>query len=214
MAEREEVVWNGVKFYRYPEATNPGARTYFTAAPVRLHRAVWEFHNGPIPDGYHVHHIDGDAANNDIANLELVDGREHLSAHWTEERRDRQRDWMRDVVRPASVGWHSSPDGIEWHREHARRVFSQLDPVPYVCEHCGGEFESKKRGNVRFCSNNCKSAWRRAAGLDDVDRVCGCCGAQYRVNRFSKTIACSVACGRKLARRRRQGLQPDGPRSV
>ena len=29
-----------------------------------LHRDIWEFHNGPIPPGFHVHHIDHDRENN------------------------------------------------------------------------------------------------------------------------------------------------------
>lgn len=34
---------------------------------------VWERHRGKIPDGFRIHHIDGDMYNNDISNLELVD---------------------------------------------------------------------------------------------------------------------------------------------
>lgn len=213
MAEREQIVWNGVKFYRYPDAVSPGARTYFTAAPVRLHRAVWEFHNGPVPHGHHIHHVDGDTANNDIANLECVPAGQHESDHWSPERRERARARMRDIVRPAADAWHRSPDGIAWHREHGRRVFSQREPQPYVCEQCAAEFATTKLGHVRFCSNACRSAWRRAAGLDDVDRVCGWCGAGYRANKHSKSKACSIACGRKLAWAKRRGVQPDGPRS-
>ena len=26
---------------------------------IYLHRHIWEAHNGPIPDGHHVHHKDG-----------------------------------------------------------------------------------------------------------------------------------------------------------
>jgi hypothetical protein len=39
----------------------------------KAHRIVWEMHNGPIPDGYHVDHIDGNGINNRIDNLRLVD---------------------------------------------------------------------------------------------------------------------------------------------
>lgn len=47
----------------------------------RLNRDVWEFYNGPIPEGYIVHHIDEDKANNDISNLELVEWGEHTKKH-------------------------------------------------------------------------------------------------------------------------------------
>ena len=33
----------------------------------RMHVYVWEYYNGPVQDNYHVHHIDGDKSNNNIA---------------------------------------------------------------------------------------------------------------------------------------------------
>lgn len=38
----------------------------------RNHRIVWEMHNGPIPDGMFVDHIDGNTSNNHIDNLRVV----------------------------------------------------------------------------------------------------------------------------------------------
>jgi len=34
------------------------------------HRIVWEKENGAIPDGYFIHHKDGNKQNNNINNLE------------------------------------------------------------------------------------------------------------------------------------------------
>lgn len=42
-----------------------------------LHRAVWEEHNGPIPEGMLVAFKDGDKCNCDIENLMLIDRSEH-----------------------------------------------------------------------------------------------------------------------------------------
>ena len=46
-----------------------------------LHRLIWEDHNGPIPEGYVIHHIDENKLNNDISNLELMLWSEHNSHH-------------------------------------------------------------------------------------------------------------------------------------
>ena len=45
------------------------------------HRLVWEAAHGPIPDGYEIHHIDGNGHNNDLSNLQLLTRSEHASLH-------------------------------------------------------------------------------------------------------------------------------------
>lgn len=48
---------------------------------ISLHRAVWQDVHGPIPEGCHIHHRDGDRSNNALANLEMLPGRLHISRH-------------------------------------------------------------------------------------------------------------------------------------
>jgi hypothetical protein len=45
------------------------------------HHFVWESVNGAIPEGYEIHHIDGDKHNNDIENLKLLTRAEHQKIH-------------------------------------------------------------------------------------------------------------------------------------
>lgn len=45
------------------------------------HHLVWEKYFGEIPDGMQIHHIDGNKANNDIKNLQLVTPLEHKRLH-------------------------------------------------------------------------------------------------------------------------------------
>lgn len=44
----------------------------------RVHRIVWELHNGPVPEGLEIDHIDGNKQNNDISNLRAVSHSENL----------------------------------------------------------------------------------------------------------------------------------------
>lgn len=46
-----------------------------------MHRLVWEQHNGQIPDGWHVHHINGDKLDNRIENLMVIDEPTHHKIH-------------------------------------------------------------------------------------------------------------------------------------
>lgn len=71
------IVWHGMKYSRRSNGYYGNTleqRTY-------LHRDVWVFHHGPIPDGYDIHHKDGDKANNRIENLEMHSQSEHGKKH-------------------------------------------------------------------------------------------------------------------------------------
>ena len=46
-----------------------------------MHRKIYEQHYGKIPDGYHIHHKDGNHANNDVHNLQCVTAQEHYDIH-------------------------------------------------------------------------------------------------------------------------------------
>lgn len=47
-----------------------------------VHRMVWEDANGEIPEGYVIHHKDGNPDNNDLSNLELLTSYDHQSEHY------------------------------------------------------------------------------------------------------------------------------------
>lgn len=69
------VVWfDGIPY-------SPGRDGYYVrrgcGSGPSLHRAVWISHNGPIPDGHHIHHRDRDKSNNDIGNLECHSPADH-----------------------------------------------------------------------------------------------------------------------------------------
>lgn len=45
------------------------------------HRWVWEMAHGPIPEGFHVHHINHDRCDNRLENLQIMPGHEHRDMH-------------------------------------------------------------------------------------------------------------------------------------
>src|SRR5689334_9661561 len=101
-----EQVFNGECFRLYR-----GSK-YFSKRSRRLHRVVWEYHHGPVPKGYHVHHKDHDRANNQIGNLELLTPKEHLAHHVAADPEGRRETRLRGLerARVAAANWHRSPE--------------------------------------------------------------------------------------------------------
>ena len=169
---------------------------YFQNKGVRLHRVVWETSNGEIPDGYHVHHINEDRADNRLENLALLQGSEHLSLHnSTEEAKQRSRGNL-GLARIAAAKWHGSPEGIAWHKEqYAKNCKGKTHVlIERTCGHCEKIFQGVQ--HAAWCSNRCKSAARRDSGIDNVDRPCVGCGTVFRINKYQKTRYCSLSCSR------------------
>lgn len=170
---------------------------YFQRVGMRLHRAVWEHHNGSVPPGLHVHHVDGNRSNNDPRNLVLLHRSDHLSLHSNEPDRIEKSSRNIELAREAAKEWHASPAGREWHRKHYHErgaaVLHQREEME--CSACGKRFEGLRKLSI-FCSNACKSRHRRASGVDNVTRSCAVCGCGFEANRFSKTATCSRECGR------------------
>lgn len=212
----EIIEWNGTRYRRYPESKHAASRTYFQRSKRGgtswLHRDVWEHERGPIPDGWHIHHIDGNPENNDISNLECVSPKQHAERHvWDDERKRRQAEHL-DKIRDATKSWHASDEGRAKHREIGALAYAAFTPEPKPCEHCGTSFAPRKIGNQdRFCSGKCKSAWRRKSGLDDETRACEICGSAFLANKYSKFRTCSRSCGNSArGRTMRESLRPDG----
>jgi len=46
-----------------------------------MHRAIWEFYKGEIPEGFCIHHKDHNKSNNKISNLEALSKSDHAKLH-------------------------------------------------------------------------------------------------------------------------------------
>lgn len=167
----------------------------------RLHRAVWQYHFGSIPEGYHIHHIDGDKANNEIDNLALIHGSNHCAYHtmkYATANYSKVIENLKKNATPKAAEWHKSEEGRQWHSEHAKAIIANRKPKNFSCLNCGKDFSKKSMRSSKFCSNACKSAYRRKSRVDNETRRCIICGKSFETNRYSKARTCSRACTASL----------------
>lgn len=72
------IIYDGLKF-------TPNDHGYYRATTrdkhISLHRYKYEKEVGIIPDGFDIHHIDGNKQNNNISNLECLSKSEHTKKY-------------------------------------------------------------------------------------------------------------------------------------
>lgn len=174
-----------------------------------MHRYVWEYYNGKIPEGCEIHHKDFDRSNNDIANLECLTVSEHKKLHaelLTNTKREWYRQNLENNARPKAIEWHKSEEGSKWHSEH---IIKQREQGKFkkalVCVNCGKEYVGEKRGANNYCSNACKSAYRRKTGADLVPAVCVQCGQYFKTSKLRPALTCSRSCANRYRAKLHRG---------
>lgn len=130
---------------RYVVVSHGVATTY-------QHRDVWQAAHGAIPDGWHVHHKNGDTRDNRLENLECLPKSEHHRRHMKELTQDEQ--FMSRLRSRASV------------LGKRKRTL-----IKFNCAICGSEAErtaETRHGVPRYCGQKCgqRAAYlaRKAAG--------------------------------------------------
>ena len=198
------IVYDDISFYKCADGY------YCNGKSQRIHRYKWEKEVGPIPEGYHIHHKDGDKDNNDLSNYELLHGSEHLRQHGKS---------LVHVERLAQCREKALRKAAEWHKtEEAREIGRKNWPISLglymdkkitkICEYCGKEFKAIEvyAHLDKWCGNNCKSNARRKSGVDNEVHQCVVCGKDIIVNKYSKIQACKGECATKLTLFKREGI--------
>ena len=191
------IEYDGIKFYPDRKGYWMGQRKDEKKL-VRLHVYVWERHNGPVPKGHQIHHIDHNPDNNEIENLQLMSKADHLKYHAALVDPQKAKANFLKHVQPAAIEWHKSEEGMEWHKAHYEQNLAKYweRTITRTCDCCGKEFETPflMRHKSRFCSNACKTRNRDKIGIDNVEKTCDMCRGSMWTNKYTPNRFCSPEC--------------------
>lgn len=82
------------------------------------YRNIYEKHYGPIPDGYHIHHRDGNHLNNKIENLQCVSPQEHYEIHKS------QKDFVACKLLSEQFNLELTPEELHYIRSESSKSIS------------------------------------------------------------------------------------------
>lgn len=121
---------------------------------TNIHREVFRYYNGKIPEGYDIHHIDNNPNNNDISNLQMLTRLEHRAIH--------SKPSVRKIC-PYCGKEFTLKHPSEKKKFCSTKCSSQSQKiiVERICPTCGKKFVLDKpcRKNI-YCSRSCASKAR------------------------------------------------------
>ena len=170
-----------------------------------IHRAVWIYHNGKIPEGdYDIHHIDGNKANNDISNLQLLTRAEHHRVHMkTAPEREHICENCGKVFTSTSTKGHVGCCSKDCLRalSYKRRFETR------TCAFCGKKFSVYKYSKTKCCSASCAAKLRQSNPLP-TEKICPVCGKSFKPKNRTQTY-CSKSCGLRASHARAKQSPPE-----
>ena len=164
LAKHEIQEFNHIRFYLLPTG-------YYMADAIKhgkclyMHRHVWEFYNGNIPNGYNIHHLDEDKRNNRINNLKLIEHSEHVGLHsreWHANNPEKSKEMM-NSLRAKAREWSKTDEGISAQKQSGIDSWKNQHKTILICTWCDKEYEGyANRVKTGACSKSCYHKYYRA----------------------------------------------------
>lgn len=153
---------------------------------TNLHRAVYSYYFGDIPDGYIVHHIDFNAANNVIDNLQALTPSEHRAIHNLDEPKHYE------VCQICGKSFLTLKKNAKFCSKDCGR---QAYLIKNTCSVCGKIFIAKDKRHI-YCSKQCRDEARNNRAKENDRKICTCknCGEQYFYGDRHDKDFCSKSC--------------------
>ncbi|MBI5410579.1 MAG: HNH endonuclease, partial [Nitrospirae bacterium] len=194
-----------------PAETRTTRRYYWTGASWQpQYRAVWNYANGPAPDGFHIHHSDYDALNDELSNLRLLSVTEHTALHGdmmkgdaNPARRLMTEEWRRNIA--AAMKGEKNPNYGHQYSEESRSLLRAAAAIRWSkpSEH-NKTGAGIKAGPARARENGARIG---APRKDRYERSCPVCRQTFKTL-CEGQLFCSATC-----RYSPLGMQMIGPKT-
>lgn len=134
-----------------------------------LHRAVWEYHYGQIPNGLMIDHINRDKADNRIENLRLVTAKENRMNVDPE---------VNQKARERMIAYNSQDCGKWWQDEEKKKKraerlslsWKKREAFEKKCLYCGKVFTARHK-SASYCSKECRCINYFKNGVKTCQRI-------------------------------------------
>ena len=154
-----------------------------------VHREVWEYYNGEIPEGYVIHHIDCNPENNDIENLQLMTQSEHRYLHSILT--------IGSKICPTCGKSFEATESVKYCSSKCKNKAKYSNAnLQRQCLFCGKIFKANTP-YVKYCSTSCSSKHfhqRRREKLKKETFICAECGKEISGSQKVDGKFCSQKC--------------------
>lgn len=183
-------IFNGYSFYK-----NKKGR--FTCT-ISLHRFLWMYLNGEIPEGYDVHHKDFNKDNNSIDNLQLLTKDEHAKIHLAHKIKKKHDKKMKFICQICGNEYESVNRGNNTYCSQTCKKIAERNRESKlkICQICGKEFLTSD--DARFCSKKCVGTFLNR----HEEKTCPICGKTFSDVVSKHRKYCSPECANSALRKR------------
>lgn len=183
-------IFNGYKFYK-----NKKGRFLCT---ISLHRFLWMYLNGEIPDDCDIHHKDFNKDNNSVDNLQLLTKEEHKKIHLAHKVKRKPEKKSKFICTVCGREYKAVNRGNNTYcSTECKKVAERTRTAEIkICEVCGKEFSTSE--DAKFCSKKCLGEYFKRQEV----KTCPICGKTFSDVVSKHRKHCSPECAAKAMQKR------------
>ena len=168
-----------------------------------IHRDVWRYYHGEIPEGYVIHHDNENKADNNIHNLQLLTKAEHRALH----NHRNSKSSSEKICLICGKNFVPAKSSVKYCSCECYYKSAYTERIKKLCPVCGKIFlVEQKKSSAKYCS--CQCAGKATAKLRRKkkspqhrktlpEKTCPICAKIFIPNNQKQTC-CSKSCAAKM----------------